>query len=239
MANLIAPILTKWLEVAERRRRVVVRLAGRDRRGRALTISPPARASRAPRTSRRRRASGIARGWPRWRPGRSVRPTIVSAVSDSPSSTHAAIELTTGMHCVISEPNHASTCRWDQASSTWPIAPAPSATTQIQSQSIAVGRQGETLPGHQREHRHQDRRDQHDARHVLQRSDAGAGSLGEEPVRGPREHAGEREEVPPRVERRRAGGPDRDQGHAHERDRRRTPGLGVPHVRRTNGPHRS
>ena len=109
MANLIAPILTQVARGCRRRWRVVVRLAGRDRRGRELTISPPARGSRAPRTSRRRHASGIARGWPRWQPGRSAPPTIVSAVSDSPSSTHAAIELTTGMHCVISEPNHAST----------------------------------------------------------------------------------------------------------------------------------
>ena len=45
-------------------------------------------------------------------------PAIVSGVSVSSSNTHAATELTIGMHCVIREPNQASTCRWDHARST-------------------------------------------------------------------------------------------------------------------------
>ena len=41
---------------------------------------------------------------------RTIRPpTIVMGVSVSPNSTQAATELTTGMHCVINEPSHAST----------------------------------------------------------------------------------------------------------------------------------
>ncbi len=70
----------------------------------------------------------------------------MSGVSDSSSNTHAAIELTTGMDCVINEPNQASTCPCDHASSTWPIAPAPRASDQIHNQSTACDRRRQPLP---------------------------------------------------------------------------------------------
>ena len=108
-----------------RRRCVIVRVTGRDRGRRRLKSGgrrpQPAGAGGLRGDVERVRRSPRARphrGRPPWRPRTMSPPAIVSGVSDSSNNTHAATELTIGMHCVIKEPNQASTCRWDHASST-------------------------------------------------------------------------------------------------------------------------